>query len=171
MSLEQIRLDNLTWAEMVTAIRRRIPSASAGDWTLHAPVDPGVTLLELFAFLLEQRVFWMDQVPDSLVHAALSLMGESVRTATAASTVMRVSPRSFEKLDALTQVRLTRSVPPLIFSTDDELLLLPSHEVEPNKDSLGLSIGKDDRTLDLLHERRMCLVPVGAATGDVKIVL
>jgi len=171
MSLEQIRLDNLTWAEMVTAIRRRIPSASAGDWTLHAPVDPGVTLLELFAFLLEQRVFWMDQIPDSLVHAALGLMGESVRTATAASTVMRIAPRPFEKLDALTQVRLTRSVPPLIFSTDDEVLLLPAHEVEANTDSIGLSIGKDDRTLDLLHERRICLLPADAASGDVKIVL
>ena len=171
MALEQIRLDNLTWAEMVTAIRRRIPAASAGDWTLHAPVDPGVTLLELFAFLLEQRVFWMDQIPDSLVHAALSLMGESVRKATTASTVMRLSPRSFQKLEALTEVRLTRSVPPLIFSTDDELLLLPVHEFEANKDSIGLSIGKDDRSLDLLHERRICLVPAGAASGDVKIVL
>ena len=171
MSLEQIKLDNLAWAEMVTAIRRRIPAASAGEWTLHAPVDPGVTLLELFAYLLEQRVFWLDQIPDTLVHAALSLMGESVRTATAASTVMRFSPRSFEKFDALTEVRLARSVPPLIFSTGDEVLLLPTHEFEPNRDSIGLSIGKDDRTLDLLHERRICLVQAAASSGDVKIVL
>lgn len=171
MSLEQIRLDNLTWAEMVTAIRRRIPAASAGEWTLHAPVDPGVTLLELFAYLLEQRVFWLDQVPDSLVHAALSLMGESVRTATAASTVVRISPRNFETLNALTELRLARSVPPLIFSTDDNLLLLPVHEFEPNRASIGLSIGEDDRTLDLLHERRICLLPAGASSGDVKIVL
>jgi len=171
MALEQIRLDNLAWAEMVTAIRRRIPAASAGDWTLHAPVDPGVTLLELFAFLLEQRVFWMDQVPDSLVHAALGLMGQPVQTARAASTVMRFSPRSFEKFDALTTVRLARSVPPLIFSTDDDVLLLPAHEVETNKDSISLSIGKEDRTLDLLHERRICLLPSGASSGDVKIVL
>ena len=41
MALDPIKLDDLTWNEMVVAIRRRIPAASGGQWTLHAPVDPG----------------------------------------------------------------------------------------------------------------------------------
>jgi hypothetical protein len=171
MALEQIKLDNLTWAEMVTTIRRRIPAASGGDWTLHAPVDPGVTLLELFAYLLEQRVYWLDQIPDSLVHAALSLMGETVKPATPAATVLRFSARAFEKLNGLTQVRLVRSVPPLVFSTDEDVLLLPVDEFAPGKYRVGLYAGIYDRTLDLTHERRICLLPSDATAADVTIVL
>ncbi|HEY9283481.1 MAG TPA: hypothetical protein VIP46_08510, partial [Pyrinomonadaceae bacterium] len=84
--LETVKLDDLTWGEMVAAVRRRVAAASAGQWTLHAPVDPGITLLELFAYLLEQRVYWMDQVPDSLVRGALSLLGERPRATQAAAT-------------------------------------------------------------------------------------
>lgn len=185
MSLEQIKLDNLTWAEMVTSIRRRIPAASAGEWTLHAPVDPGVTLLELFAYLLEQRVYWLDQIPDSLVHAALGLMGETVRAATPASTVLGFLPPKaapkFEKLAALTEVRLARSVPPLVFSTDDDVLLLPCDQYPPATVStsktpliryrIGLHTVGSDRTIDLMHERRICLLPAAADGADVKIVL
>ena len=171
MALEQIKLDNLTWADMVLAIRRRIPAASGGNWTLHAPVDPGVTLLELFAYMLEQRVFWLDQIPDSLVHAALSLMGETVKPATPAATVFRFSARSFEKLNALTELRLVRSVPPLVFSTDEEVMLLPCAESAPGRYRIGLHVAKSDRTLDLAHERRICLMPPSAPAADVKIVL
>ena len=31
----------------------------------------GVTLVELYAWLLEQRLFWLDQVPETLVRALL----------------------------------------------------------------------------------------------------
>ena len=57
MSLPPLVLDDLTWETLTGAARRRIPAASAGAWTLHAPVDPGVTLLELLAYLLEQRLY------------------------------------------------------------------------------------------------------------------
>ena len=66
MTLQSLQLDDLNWRTMVDAIRGRIAAASDEAWTLHAAVDPGVTLLELFAYLLEQRVYWLDQVPDAL---------------------------------------------------------------------------------------------------------
>ena len=75
MTLAPLQLDDLTWDDMVAAIRRRIPAESAGNWTLHAPADPGITLLELFAFLAEQRLYWLDQVPDAFVVAVLGLLG------------------------------------------------------------------------------------------------
>ena len=175
MPLEQIKLDNLTWAEMVTNIRRRIPAASAGEWTLHAPVDPGITLLELYAYLLEQRVYWLDQIPDSLVHAALSLMGETVRAAAAASTVLQFlppkAPPKLERLSVLTEMRLVRSEPPLVFSTDEDVLLLPCDEFAPGRYRIGLSTSGSDRTLDLTHQRQICLLPPTAKGADVTIVL
>ena len=72
-------LDDSPGTDDVAAIRRRIPAESGGTWTLHAPVDPGVTLLELYAWLLEQRLYWLDQVPDSFVRAVLRLLGDAGR--------------------------------------------------------------------------------------------
>ena len=92
MSLAPVKLDDLDWRAMVDAIRRRIPAASAGAWTLHSPVDPGVSLLELYAWLIEQRIFWVDQVPDSMVRASLRLLGVRQQGARAARTVLRVGP-------------------------------------------------------------------------------
>src|SRR5262245_33348350 len=90
MSLAPVKLDDLDWRAMVDTIRRRIPAASSGEWTLHSPVDPGVTLLELYAWLIEQRIFWVDQVPDSMVRASLRLLGVRQRGARPARTLLRV---------------------------------------------------------------------------------
>ncbi|MEV4319033.1 putative baseplate assembly protein [Actinocrispum sp. NPDC049592] len=92
MTLPSPVLDDLTWADMMAAIRRRIPAESGGMWTLHAPSDPGVTLLELFAYLLEQRLYWLDQVPDALVVAILRLLGlDPPRPAQPATTVLQLT--------------------------------------------------------------------------------
>ena len=90
MTLAPLQLDDLNWDDMVAAIRRRIPAESAGNWTLHAPVDPGITLIELFAFLAEQRLYWLDQVPDAFVVAVLNLLGlHGPQPAVPAATVLR----------------------------------------------------------------------------------
>ena len=91
MTLQPLILDDLDWQQMVEAIRRRVPAESGGTWTLHSPVDPGITLLELFAYLLEQRLFSLDQVPDALVLAVLRLLGlDDPKLARAAGTVLRL---------------------------------------------------------------------------------
>jgi hypothetical protein len=92
MTLAAPRLDDLTWEDLRLLAQRRIPAASGGRWTHHAPVDPGVTLLELFAFLLEQQVFVLDQVPDALLHGVLRLLGEAPRPTVAARIVLTASP-------------------------------------------------------------------------------
>ena len=91
MTLAPLQLDDLTWDDMVAAIRRRIPAESQGNWTLHAPADPGITLLELFAFLTEQRLYWLDQVPDAFVVAVLRLLDlDAPRPAVPAATVLQI---------------------------------------------------------------------------------
>jgi len=97
MSVPELRLDDLTWADLVDLARRSVPAASEGSWTLHAPVDPGITLLELFAAELEQRVFMLDQVPDTLVSAVMRLLlgtGAGPRPAAAALAVLQLRPRA-----------------------------------------------------------------------------
>lgn len=174
MALEQLKLDDLNWSQMVTAIRRRIPAASDGRWTLHAPVDPGVTLLELYAYLLEQRVFWLDQTPDALVHAALALMGERAHASLPAATVMRLAPRDFDVLAEATELRLARTAPPLVFSTEKEIVLLPvgqSGERRREEYLVGLHIAGRERALDLRHGRRVCLLPADESAAEFMVVL
>ena len=167
--LETVTLDDLNWGEMVVAIRRRIAAASAGEWTLHAPVDPGITMLELFAFLLEQRVYWMDQGPDSLVRSALSLLGEQLRPTEAAATVMNFpNVEQTTTLCAHTQLTLPRSAPPLVFSTEREVVLLPFEE---SGKRLCLYINGEDRTADLEHGKVVRLFPSDGKAGEVMFEL
>ena len=124
MSLAPVPLDDLTWNDLTTAIRARIPAASRGRWTLHAPVDPGVTLLELHAWLLEQRLYWMDQVPDSLLRGTLALLGDAERDAQAAVTVMHF-PSGEHPVPPATKLLMADSDPPLIFTTENAMAPLP----------------------------------------------
>jgi len=163
MSLQTIALDSLTWNQMTTAIRTRIPADSNGKWTLHAPVDPGVTLIELYAWLLEQRVYWMDQTPDDLIYAVLSLLGEAPKAAQPAVTLLRLfdengSTPSFRTIGAGTAMRLGQGNPPIIFSTDTEVSLLPMNESE----MVGLRINGVDRSNDLKQGRPVLLLRKGS---------
>jgi hypothetical protein len=172
MALEPIKLDDLTWAEMVLAIRRRIAAASAGKWTLHAPVDPGIAMLELFAWLLEQRVYWLDQVPDSLVRGAINLLGDQTRPARPAATVLRLSPTEGEPtLNAGTEMRLASRIPPIIFSTESDVTLLPVAESEKEQYRVSLFVGNRERTQDLLQQRIVHLFPSDGSAAEIKIVL
>jgi hypothetical protein len=172
MSIPAVILDDLTWADLTAAARRRIPAASKGKWTLHAPVDPGVTLLELHAWLLEQRLFWMDQVPDALTRGALTLLGESARDAQCAATVLQFTASQFAHVPAGTQMTLADSDPPLIFTTDADLTVLPfAREVRNGIEGpplFGLKVGGTDRITDLKAGRDVCLFE---NQGDVEIAL
>jgi predicted phage baseplate assembly protein len=164
MALEPVRLDDLTWQGMVEAIRRRIPAASGGRWTLHAPVDPGVTLLELWAALLEQRAYQLDQTPDALLRAVLALLGEAPRKTAAASTVLAFARASFREVGAETEMRLTGRTPRLVVSTGEPLTLLPLERLE-------LAIDGRDRTQDLLHGRLLRLFPADGGAAEARLVL
>jgi hypothetical protein len=169
MPLTPIPLDTLNWVQIVTAIRSRIVPDSSNNWTLHAPVDPGVTMLELFAWLLDQRIYWMDQTPEALGLASLALLGISPRSAQPARTVLQlddsaVPPRLFPVAAAGMLMQLGGTNPPLIFTLDDEIVLLPVAAV-------GLTVGLVDRSNDLRQGRPVPLLAAGANAGQVGIVL
>jgi hypothetical protein len=171
MAIEPLRLDDLEWQGMVDAIRRRIPAAAGGHWTFHAPVDPGVTLLELFAALLEQRVFQLDTTPAPLLRAALRLLGESPRPTAVAATVLELAGAPFQTVEEGTEMRLSGKTPRLVFTTGrrldsgrEALTLLPVERLE-------LAIGGRDRTQDLLHGRLVRLFPADGGAAEARIVL
>ena len=169
MALEPIQLDTLDWAQMVAAIRTRIVPDSQGLWTLHAPVDPGVTMLELFAWQLDQRIYWMDQVPASLGLANLALLGNGPMPAQAAVTVLQLSdsavpPRPYPVASAGTLMQLGDSSPPLLFTLSDDLTVLPVS-------GITLIVEGVDRTDDLRQCRLVPLLPGGSNSAEIDIIL
>jgi len=171
MALAQLKLDDLTWADMVTGIRRRIAADSNSQWTLHAPVDPGVTLLELFAWLIEQRIYRLDQIPDALVRASLRLLGEQTRPTQSAGTVFQFRSAQFSSVPRKTRLGLVGARPPIVFSTDNSFTLLPTAESAEFRSHVGLFIEGKNRTPDLQQGRVMRLFPADGREGEVKIVL
>jgi hypothetical protein len=66
-------LDDRTFAELLDEARALLPSL-APAWTSHNPSDPGITLVELFAWLAEMLVWRTGQLPDASVRTFLKLL-------------------------------------------------------------------------------------------------
>jgi hypothetical protein len=66
-------LDDRTWKDLVAEGRSLIPKWSP-QWTNYNPTDPGITLVELFAYLSEMLMFRLNLVSDSNVIAFLRLI-------------------------------------------------------------------------------------------------
>jgi hypothetical protein len=66
-------LDDRSYADLVAEARALIP-ALAPDWTDHNSADPGITLIELFAWLTEMLIYRLNQVTDKNRLAFLRLI-------------------------------------------------------------------------------------------------
>lgn len=166
MSLPPVILDDLTWADLTASSRRRIPAASRGSWTLHAPVDPGVTLLELHAWLLEQRLYWMAQVPDTMVRGALALLGDAANDAACAATVLHF-PAGDGDVPAGTAMQMQDSVPPLIFTTEAGTRVLPLAAAPGGtiRPRIDLRVDGAEHGPDLIAGKPVCLFESGEAVA------
>ena len=67
-------LDARTFQQIVDAGKQRIAGASP-DWNDLSPSDPGVVLLEVFAYLTESVLFRLNRLPDRSYDAFLRLIG------------------------------------------------------------------------------------------------
>ncbi|GGZ39962.1 putative baseplate assembly protein [Streptomyces inusitatus] len=171
MTLPAPKLDDLTWDAIMAESRRRVPAESDGLWTLHAPADPGITLLELFAHLLEQRLYWLDQVPDALVVALLRLLGvDPPRPARAAATVLHL----IVPTDPGAPVPVVRAGTPLsrdplgrvVFTLDDEVAAFP---LDPDGEITAVT--DRDRTADLRARRGVPLLASDGGPSSARFTL
>lgn len=76
MGLELPDLDDREFEELVEDARKRIPVHSE-EWTDHNAHDPGITFLELLAWVAETDVYRLDQLTDAHVEKYLQLVGVS----------------------------------------------------------------------------------------------
>ncbi len=84
MSIPVTNLDDRTFQDIVDEAKRLIPKYCP-EWTNHNLSDPGVALIELFAWMTEMTLYRLNQVPDVFFSRMLNLMGFEPFPATAAS--------------------------------------------------------------------------------------
>lgn len=66
-------LDDRRFTDLVAEARVLIPTLMP-EWTNHNPSDPGITLVELFAYLTETLLYRLNRVTDANVYAFLKLL-------------------------------------------------------------------------------------------------
>jgi Baseplate J-like protein len=128
MPLPQSKLDDKSFDVLVEESTKLIPRQSP-DWTDHNRHDPGITLVEMFAWLTEMQQFYLNSVgPESYIKF-LRLLGAKPRSATPARTEILFSPDSGRQLFLPRGTKLTNNalaaVDQLIFETERDLLVLP----------------------------------------------
>jgi hypothetical protein len=83
MSLPSPRLDDRTFDQLV-ADAIRILQQKGKDWTDLTPSDPGIVLLELFAYLTEVMLFRLNRLPEKAYIEFLRLLGVTIQPPSAA---------------------------------------------------------------------------------------
>ncbi len=124
MSLNAPRLDDRTFQDLVQEAMRRIPLYTP-EWTDHNLSDPGITLLELFAWLMDIMLYRLNRVPDRHYVKFMELIGMKLREPEYAKTwvTLWLSAPQENPIDIpnATEISTTRTEtePSIIFSTDN----------------------------------------------------
>jgi predicted phage baseplate assembly protein len=129
MSLPAPNLDDRRFQDIVDEAKRRI-TQYCPEWTDHNVSDPGVALIELFAWMTEMILYRLNQVPDRLYVKFLELVGIELASASPARTdllfTLAAPPEQPIRVPAGTQVGTVRArdEDQIVFMTDRDLLLV-----------------------------------------------
>lgn len=155
MALEAPNLDDRRFQEIVNDAKGLI-TRYCPEWTNHNLSDPGVALIELFAWMTELTLFRINQIPDRMQVKFLELMGIEPFGPTAAETDLTfwMSGATTATVPAGTEVA-SETVPgagSVVFATERDL-----HLVQPTLDAC-VTAGEDGRDVrdcwgDLEYER------------------
>src|SRR5919202_1578537 len=128
MSLPAPVLDNRRFQDIVDEAKAAIPRYCP-EWTDHNVSDPGVALIELFAWMTDMLLYRVNQVPDKLYVTFLELIGirlDPPRPARAPITLYLSAPQPTDlTIPEGTEVATVRTEtsPAIIFSTEADLTI------------------------------------------------
>jgi predicted phage baseplate assembly protein len=132
MRLPEIQLDDRRFQDLVSEARMRIHRACP-EWTEHNVSDPGITLIELFAWMTEMTIYRLNRVPDKLHVSLLELLGIRLDGPSAAATPLRfrlASPatEAIEIPGGRTEVGTPRTAneESIIFQVDEDFVIPPA---------------------------------------------
>ena len=92
MPLPEPQIDRRTYREILAEAMARVP-AHTPEWTHLGDSDPGVTLLQLFAFMTESLVYRTNRIPERNRRKFLRLLGLPVRAASASEGLVVLANR------------------------------------------------------------------------------
>ncbi len=131
MPLPTPNLDDRRFQDLVDEAKRMIPRYCP-EWTDHNVSDPGVTMIELFAWMVETMLYRLNRVPDKSYIAFMELMGVQLQPPTAARTTLTfwlaAPPNDPVTIPVGTEVATvqTSSEAAVSFSTDTNLVVRPA---------------------------------------------
>jgi predicted phage baseplate assembly protein len=155
MALPAPNLDDRRFQDLVDDAKRMV-MRRCPEWTDHNVSDPGVTLIETFAFMTDQLLFRLNQVPDRLYVKFLELIGLRLIPATPA----QVDVTFWLSAPAITSVGIpggtsvatmrTETDESIVFSTEQDLQIIPC-----SLDRVGTMGAQDDGIDDRTDELKM----------------
>src|SRR4051812_40487994 len=93
MPLPLPNLDTRTWTDMVEEARAIIPR-NGREWTDHNLHDPGITIVELLAWLGEIAIYRANRITDQYRRKFLELLGYSPSPPRAARAIVQINSTS-----------------------------------------------------------------------------
>jgi hypothetical protein len=84
-------LDDRTHKDIIEEAIRLIPHYCP-EWTNHNPTDPGITLIELFAWMVEMLIYRLNRVPEKTYLTLLDLVGLSYTDPQASRVLLSFTP-------------------------------------------------------------------------------
>lgn len=175
MTIRPPRLDDRRFDDLVAEARNYI-AREAPTWTDRSRSDPGMVLVEVFAYLTDIMLYRLNRVPDKLYVEFLRLMGLTLRPPNAAATRLRFEcdspPDTAIQIPRGTRVAVNRAagggeppvfsttVPATIESGEQAVEVLAHHCELVTGELLGKGTGMPQQTVQLRQP------PVVAPTGD-----
>lgn len=135
MALPVPNLDDRRFQDLVDDAKRLVQQ-KCPEWTDHNVSDPGVTLIELFAWMTDQLIYRLNRVPDRNYIKFLELIGVNLFPPTAARsqvTFWLSAPQpDVVRIPAGTQTATVRTETDeaIVFATTEDLPIIPSSLAE-----------------------------------------
>jgi hypothetical protein len=129
MPIQSPQLDDLRFDAVVQRMLRRIP-VYAPEWTEWNDSDPGVTLIQLFAYLAEQVGYRLNEVPEKNYVELLKLLGVRLEPALAATSRIGIFLSDPPSMDGFTldahSLFMAKGSSPANFESDIDVDLVPA---------------------------------------------
>ena len=132
MPLPVPNLDDRRFQDLVDEAKRMVQRRSSA-WTDHNVSDPGVTLIETFAYMTDLLLYRLNRVPDKVYLKFLDLVGVQLFPPNAATTdvtfwlsASQANTIVIPRYTKTSTPRQTASTSPVIFETVEDLSIIPS---------------------------------------------
>ncbi len=130
MALVAPKLDDRSFQDLVDEAKKRIPHYTK-EWTDHNVSDPGVTLIELFAWMTDIILYRLNQVPDKHYIKFMEMLGitlqEPVPAKAPVTFWLSVPQETVVIIPSGTEVASTQTEtePSIVFTTDANFRVQP----------------------------------------------